>query len=365
VGVKTLSEQFSRRPEDVSVDLLVEELAAVAPQGPPDIAVAFLPLWGEAGPFEAFASYAGETYRLRQERAEGFAFHRVQKTIRPAPGEVRQATGVFASFPFSDAWLLAMTRDDCLSGRNFTDVIENCLTAFAEVFYPYLVAVTPSAVAVRSFLGWLDDLGGSLRVLRSTMRFSERGFQTTQRSEGIGDTLDRLDEEGGFLHRATYELATAEGSYVATVSRDGLAHFHGGALRLFLRHFGELLDRAMAERFLLKSTGEEVREGYLQALDLVFGRAGLLSGIEATERLVDVIESDPAFVVRVLHGNPYLHLSVMDVRDGSTFSVYSHQETTARIIAGPSASSASLNRMVGRIRREFAELEWEGSIVEV
>ncbi len=365
MGVKTLTEEFSGHLQDVSVHRLVAELAHVAPQGPPDIAIVFLPLWGEGGPFEAFGSYAGKSYRLQQDRADGLAFHRVEKTIRPAAGDERKAIGLFASFAFSDGWLLAMTRDDWLAGRNFTDVIENCLTGFAEVFYPYLVALTPSALGLRRFLGWLDDLEGDMRVLRSTMRFSERGFQTTQRSEGIGDTLDRLEEEGGFLHKATYELRTADGRYVATISRDGLAHFHEGDVQLFLQHFRQLVDRAMADRAVLGPAPEELHEGCFQGVDLTFDRAGLLSGIEATERFVDVIESDPAFVVTVLHGNPYLHLSVIDVRDGSTFSVYSHQQATAKIIAGPSASRASLNRMIGRIRRDFAELQWEGSIVEV
>jgi len=365
MGIKTLTEEFTSHLQDVSVHRLVQELAHVAPQGPPDIAVAFLPLWGEAGPSEAFGSYVGESYRLHQDEADGLAFHRVEKTIRPAVGEERKAIGVFASFPFSDCWLLAMSRDDWVAGRNFTDVIENCLTGFAEVFYPCLIPLTPSALGLRKFLGWLDDLEGDLQVLRSTMRFCEKGFQTTQRSEGIGDTLDRLEEEGGFLHRATYELRIPEGRYVATISRDGLSHFHEGDVQLFLQHFRELVGQTMAARAVLGSAPEELRERCVQSVELAFDRARLLSGIEATERLVDVIESDPVFVVTVLHGNPYLHLSVIDVRDGSTFSVYSHEEATAKIIAGPSASNASLNRMIGRIRRDFAELAWEASIVEV
>lgn len=350
------ADEFAR----VTMAELLADLQRTAPCGPPDIAVALVPLLTPSNPADVFTRYSGVSYKYEQHGANGFVVHHVAKTVRPAGGEARVADGHFASFSRADCWMLAMGKDDVLEGRHFTDVLQHCVLGWTEVFYPALSILSPTSSDLQGHLAGLQQEGGAVRVIRSTMRYPERGHQATQHPEQLEDTFERVEDEGGFLQKVTYEYGSQDGTYVGSASREGVAHFHSGDLQLFLTHMVGLQRRALDAQVAVPLGDRNLSPRAFAAVELDFGSRPLLGDLLGAERLVEVIDEDPALAVTVLHGNPYLHAVVADLQEGSTFTLLSRSTTQVRILPGPGAGKVSLNRLMAKIRQGFAEARWAG-----
>jgi len=365
MALHALLRQSDTHPPGLVRDRLLEQFRAVAPCGPPDIAAVFLPLLTPEDPHGVFRKYAGSSYTVEQARSQGIAIHTVTKTIRSGPQAERTASCSFASFQIGETWLLGMTREDLLAGKNLSDVIRNCLCDWVDMFYPSLSRLEFTEKQLRHHLTSLNTATSEAIVLRSIMRYPGKGYLSAEHEESLADTFQRLDKEGGFLDRVTYESRCSDGQYAATVARDGIAHYHRGSFDLFLGDLDRLIRQSLADLETYDMPEAAPAEGTLTGVELDFGARPLLSDIEDTESFVEALESDPALVVVVLHGNPYLHLEVIDCQDGSTFSVFSREGLKARILPGPGSSSVSLKRMAGCIRRNFAECQQERVTIKV
>jgi len=73
--------------------------------------------------------------------------------------------------------------------------------------------------------------------------------------------------------------------------------------------------------------------------------------------LVEKLRDLPEGSVSVFHGNPYLHASVVDHLDGSSFQIWVLNPTRIRIVPGARATTASLERLSSHIMDHFREGE--------
>lgn len=351
----SIAEVYKRQteePREVRRADLCREMQRHSPSGPPDIGSVVVPVAGKADPFCLFDRYVGGKFQCDQWRGDGVAVHRITRHIRSG----RETTAFVGSFPVDPCWLLAMTREDGITKRDLSDVVQHCIKKWIEVFYPDLVIVKPSAGELLDFLFRLDDTG-EVRVFGSSLRYPGKGSQTTRHEEDLSAVVERIEGEGGFLNKASYQLEADHRTYCASVARDGVFHFHSGDVALFLEHVSSFVNRIQAQQERIEvSQPEDAREG-LRAVDLSFPAYQVLGEESEEKKLVEVLESDSAFAVTVFHGNPYLHMEVFDLPNGSSFTVYSRDSSVLRVFPGPHASNVSLTRMVDRIRQEFAECE--------
>lgn len=77
----------------------------------------------------------------------------------------------------------------------------------------------------------------------------------------------------------------------------------------------------------------------------------------ANHVLVETLRDMPASSVSVYHGNPYLHASLVDHLDGSSFAVWVVDANEITIVPGARASSSAVERIVGHIVDQFREGE--------
>ena len=80
-----------------------------------------------------------------------------------------------------------------------------------------------------------------------------------------------------------------------------------------------------------------------------------IASAEDRQLFVQAMRSFPAASVSVLHGNPYVHLSILDYYDGSLFDVWVLSGSEICIVPQMKGSVAASKRLVRHIFDEYAE----------
>ena len=72
-------------------------------------------------------------------------------------------------------------------------------------------------------------------------------------------------------------------------------------------------------------------------------------------RLIRVLSGMPNAAVSVFHPNPFLHASVIDYSDGSSYTIWITDSSAISIIPGVKATAQSLGRLCNHINEFFRE----------
>jgi hypothetical protein len=72
-------------------------------------------------------------------------------------------------------------------------------------------------------------------------------------------------------------------------------------------------------------------------------------------RLIRVLQRLPDAALSVFHPNPYLHASIVDYSDGSSYTIWITNNSSIAIVPEMRASPGSLERLCNHISEHFAE----------
>jgi hypothetical protein len=89
-------------------------------------------------------------------------------------------------------------------------------------------------------------------------------------------------------------------------------------------------------------------------------RVPIFEKVEAVRQLISVLKKYPHGMYSVTHGNPYVHLKVADVLDGSSFEIWALTGDHLVLIPQLQASEAAFSRLLSYIFERFRE----GEVVE-
>ncbi len=342
---------------------LFTEMQRMLQVSPHNISAVFMPLYSE-GQIPAashFKRYKGKRYEVEQKDFQDFSVLKLQKEVVYA-GESRVVEGFIATYKDEGHQYLFSASTDVAMAHDFGDFLEHNVYRWLECFYPFLSVVTFSGTDMLDFITSLEDGSRSVQIISSGLAFVP-GSQTTRVPETLRKVKQRLkNEKGAALERVTFKLLPEKYSdspmdYCITVLRDGSIYYHEGRIDRFREDISRLLDKSTANVQKLKGIVGQ-RESSVRkftGLKLFFKNLDMLSEIERGEAFVEALESDRVNVVTLLHGNPYVHIVVTDMVDGSSFSIYSADVNEVKIVPGSYSTKASLNRLLGTIRRKFAE----------
>lgn len=87
----------------------------------------------------------------------------------------------------------------------------------------------------------------------------------------------------------------------------------------------------------------------------------VFKGTIYNKEVINVISNFPKSSYTIYHGNPYLHISLVDYLDGSSYEIWISDEDKLTIIPQIKATFNSLSRLCEHITREFLE----GNLIEV
>jgi len=79
------------------------------------------------------------------------------------------------------------------------------------------------------------------------------------------------------------------------------------------------------------------------------------SEVEESRRLIQSMRNLRSASISVLHGNPYVHLSILDYDDGSAFDLWVLDECRIILVPQLKASVAAIKRLINHIFDDYAE----------
>ena len=128
-----------------------------------------------------------------------------------------------------------------------------------------------------------------------------------------------------------------------------------GSFNLVYKAVAEYIAQ-VGERKLLFFSGRGLRESRYkpQPLSIDFSRP-VFDDVQVVRNLVSILRKYPRSVYAVEHGNPYAHVKIADLFDGSSFDVWAMPPSRLALMPGLKASEAGFERLVHYIFDAFRE----------
>ena len=142
------------------------------------------------------------------------------------------------------------------------------------------------------------------------------------------------------------------------IRKDGEIEVSGSfslAIKAVATHVAEVGDKKLT---FLSKRGLRESEYKPHPLAINFTHA-VFDDVRAVRNLVEVLAKYPHSMHAVEHGNPYAHVKITDVFDGSSFDIWAFPPQRIALIPGLKASEAAFERMVHYIFDKFREGQLE------
>lgn len=115
---------------------------------------------------------------------------------------------------------------------------------------------------------------------------------------------------------------------------------------------------AVGSAKLMRYSGRGMRERQYSAAPLrIAFRSKVFADIEELRKLVDILKGYPNSMYSVQHGNPYMHMRLFDVFDGSGFDLWAVADDSLVLMPRTSASEAAIERLITYVFEEYREGE--------
>jgi hypothetical protein len=140
------------------------------------------------------------------------------------------------------------------------------------------------------------------------------------------------------------------------IRKDGEVEVVGGfevVFRSVVRQIAAAGDRKLG---FLRGRGLREAQYKPNPLAITFARR-VFEDVTAIRSLVQVLAKYPRSMYAIAHGNPYAHVVLTDLCDGSSFDVWALPPDKVSIVPGLKASEAAFERIVDYIFRSFREGE--------
>jgi hypothetical protein len=250
------------------------------------------------------------------------------------------------------------------------------LVPYVRKFYPKVVRLFLSqeelSRLLRNIRGSGDDTSVRILKISSCRRLAGKGsrrrFETDIRwTDRPLDTVFRqAAEENVWFKSVTFKLGRQVGASFdplgveASVSKYGSVFFNG-SLQLFMRStimpMAEIASGKM--KFFMGRDRRSIPDHSPRPVVIRFATEVFRSP-EDSRRFVHAMGRMKQSSCSVFHGNPYVHLSLVDNLDGSSAQVWVLRPNEVTIVPQIKASAAALKRIVNHVFEEWSE----GAITE-
>jgi hypothetical protein len=187
-------------------------------------------------------------------------------------------------------------------------------------------------------------------------------------SVSVDDLFREASTEGKWFTSVKFEILRksesgriARTGIVSTLARAGYIKTSKAHPELFsvwarlLTEAGRELCLRLSERSRLRVPDLDVRPLAIEYKSPRFeSPAAYVEFIAAARKL-------PRFAHSIIHGNPYLHISMMDYTDGSAYDLFILESTRVLLVPQVRATPSSLNRLLSGIFSHYPE----GEVVDV
>src|SRR3989338_3965394 len=184
------------------------------------------------------------------------------------------------------------------------------------------------------------------RTKESDLRWTDEDYATS---------FKRAAENDQWIDKITFSVRKDNSElFFGFLARDGLFKCNKN-LKLFFDTILNSVTRIGNEKVrLFKNRSRLENQGVIKPLTIEF-KGNIFKDIEQNHRLVKVLSEFPKSSYTVYHGNPYLHVSLVDYCDGSSYDLWVLSEERLIIVPQLKASFSSISRFCEHIFRKFRE----------
>lgn len=253
--------------------------------------------------------------------------------------------GVFKSGP--NAWTLFTLTE--------TIANETRLLRLARSFSPNLSEAYLSSADIRQMLQKLEETHNVHLFVNKAVAYSHRREgQISFKKEPYHAVFNRAEHEGMFIDKVDFLVRNSR-SLHAFIARNGSAKFLSGDIDLFIEGVLTGIVNTTSRRHLLFHESIRRRgEVEVYPIDIDFGQTAFQDREDNLTFLAS-LDSMTRSGMAVLHENPYVHVSLIDFTDGSSFDIFATTPNAITVIPQVAASPFALNRLCNHIFENFHE----------
>jgi hypothetical protein len=247
------------------------------------------------------------------------------------------------------------------------DFMRRALLPFIERSYPRIFFTFIGHKYMKLLLRQFRDNHNftDLKVVNTVLRHRFSGQKTRRETFitsvnwhdlGLDGAFDYAQEQNGWFHSITFE-ALKNYSICAeiTLARNGIIKTNGQFLAVFNSLVSPIVKTVHDNYELFKMRGRRDNPSLdVRPLTINFGRDQLVDK-EERDRLVDTMRLLERVSLSVIHYNPYLQLSLIDYRDGSTFDLWVLNPRELIIVPQLKGTVSAIRRLVSHVFDNYAE----------
>lgn len=164
------------------------------------------------------------------------------------------------------------------------------------------------------------------------------------------------ENENGWFQNLTFKIKKPQCPGVETsISRKGVIKTNGH-FNLLYEYFTLPISKTVHEniRFFSRRARLDNSSRDIRPLCIDFGYERFRE-VEENKKFIDSFRTMKASSVSIMHGNPYIHLSLFDYFDGSSFDIWVLSSDKVVIVPQMKASFQSIKRLMNHIFDNYAE----------
>lgn len=258
------------------------------------------------------------------------------------------------------------------------DFLHKCLLRFLGHSYPKIVQPVLKQNELREILFKTEERFSpqTIRIVKTSAKRWIVAREPSGRKKQLGSRVDwekmsipirdafkEASEEGKWFTTLTFRVYIQRGdalygtSWTSTISKKGMF-----LTNKWLPQYSEvivpsLLSLAEGKMNLYRNRSRANTMSHeVRPLVIKFGET-VFEDTKTNEEFIDALKKIPHFGYSVMHSNPYIHMSLLDYKDGSSFEILVHEPNKIVILPQIRATSVSLERVIGHIAEEFSEGE--------
>lgn len=268
-------------------------------------------------------------------------------------GGERMVSGSFACFQHedTDVWTAITGHDPDFFERGIEWLVQKAAPEVSE-FY----ATSTDLQAVLSSLD--DSMAHDSQILATEVvpytHNGEGNINYEQRPYPVA--FRKAREEDKYIHKVQFTAIDDNELLIdGFLRRDGVTQLNRGNADYFINDFLRFFVREGQEKADLFGDKERSREtGDVQQIELAFDEH-VFRKTEDNKKLINALSEIKKTNITVYHKNPYAHISVLDIIDGSSADVFITDSDKISIVPSYRSSLNSLMRLSDKISKEFDE----------
>ena len=175
--------------------------------------------------------------------------------------------------------------------------------------------------------------------------------------EDYTKSFQRAAENDQWIDKITFAVIKENHElFYGFLSRDGIFKCNKN-LRLFFNTILTNVSKIGSDKIkVFKDKSRVENAGKIKPLIIEYSYS-VFKDVEYNKRLIKVLSEFPKSSYSVYHGNPYVHLSLVDYCDGSSYDIWVLTDDKIIIVPQLKASFSSISRLCEHIFRKFREGE--------